>query len=208
LERLTELAMGNGVEEDVGDACIILSALWRMTNLIIPPLHTRTMRVLRTSDQYTGVRTLCEAVLVGGYSTYLTRIQSEYPHIQWSPLNNGEPFVIHCSTFDTSNVANISTDHIYALLFVNRIPLSWVETMYAPCLHLICNRPLAVHSLEALNTAHIAYINALGHFPEGDPRFNHWMAPTSDDQIHLANLMMGDKKPPEHGLCSFPLALM
>jgi hypothetical protein len=56
LERLTELAMGNGVEEDVGDACIILSTLWRMTNLIIPPLHTRTMQVLRNSDQYAGVR--------------------------------------------------------------------------------------------------------------------------------------------------------
>jgi hypothetical protein len=57
LERLVEIARGDGqcTEEDVGEACLLVIALWRMTCLIMPALHTRVMQDMHTSSQYTSI---------------------------------------------------------------------------------------------------------------------------------------------------------
>jgi hypothetical protein len=306
LARLVEIATCevSSSEEDVGEACLMLVALWRMTCLIRPPLRTRVMHKLRTVERYATVRkgtslrvpralvgwrpevpaalwlnvdakkgatwenrlcppqahvwyshnlesnvqmqlywarpgipnshhgviihanlsvhlqgaftmalmsmlecwtltaqdrrrfqnTLCEAVLAGGYESYITQKQMEYPDAMWTPLITTHPFPLHRSSM--TSTTNLSTDHIYALFFINQIPILWVETMYAPCLYLLRNQPMTGINLEALDLSCIQYINLLGRFPVGEEQFNHWVAPTDDDQIHLSNLMMGDHNSP------------
>jgi hypothetical protein len=151
-------------------------------------------RTLTAQDRRRFQNTLCKAVLAGGYEQYITQQQADYPELQWTPLITGHPFPLHRSALTTT--ANLSTAHIYALFFINRIPASWVKTMYAPCLYLLRSRPIPGIDLDTLEQARIHYINRLGHFPVGEERFNHWVAPTSDDQIRLSNLMMGDQNSP------------